>query len=565
MLSIAGTLLILALLLFLWQLLNLGTFDAKAGGLDILPISIRATSQADYSRDSYSFSVPPVSENILVQIITDIPSNGTPQDRLGTLQASLLTPVPTMTPDHRFPTSSPTLPAPTATYANASSTSPASVTPLATATRYISPTPTVTSFYSSNDSPLPTSTKTPKPATKTSIPSRTATVTLTQTRTATLTVTASSTVTNTPTSTSTVTSTLIATSTSTSTFAPSPTVTSTLTQTRTATLTVTASATLTNTPIHPPTVTDTSTATFTPTGTPTLTPSPTSTFTPTFTPSLTNTLTPTFTPTFTPSITNTLTPTATETPTNSPTYSPTPTDLPTPTYTPTETPTLIPTATDTPTLTPTNSPTYTPTYTATFTPTLTFTPTTTFTPSPTSAPGLPACYSGTPNGLLPSDDTYINSSQPLNNYGADNTFDVRPDNGASNRGLVKFNLSSIPADSTVTSATLYLNEKHKKSGQTTYIYRVTSNWNENTVTWLSWSLLGGDFDSGISYFTFLPDQQDCMLTMDITSLVQAWVNGTYPNYGLMLYSTGPNQAISYYSKEDGTASRHPKLDIIYTP
>ena len=42
MLSVAGTLLILALLLFLWQLVNLGTFNAKASGLDILPISIRA-------------------------------------------------------------------------------------------------------------------------------------------------------------------------------------------------------------------------------------------------------------------------------------------------------------------------------------------------------------------------------------------------------------------------------------------------------------------------------------------------------------------------------------------
>ena len=126
--------------------------------------------------------------------------------------------------------------------------------------------------------------------------------------------------------------------------------------------------------------------------------------------------------------------------------------------------------------------------------------------------------------------------------------EVRPDNGADRRGLVKFNLSSIPANSTVTSATLYLNEKDRKSGQTTYIYRVTSNWSESTVTWLNWSLLGGDFDSGTSYFTFIPDQQDCMLTMDITNLVQAWVNGTYPNYGLMLYSIGPNHTISIQFK-----------------
>jgi hypothetical protein len=202
--------------------------------------------------------------------------------------------------------------------------------------------------------------------------------------------------------------------------------------------------------------------------------------------------------------------------------------------------------------------------TNTSTSTPTFTPTVTFTPSPTSGPSLPACYSGTPNGFLPSDDTYINSNQPLNNYGTDNTFDVRPDNGADRRGLLKFDLSSIPANSIVTSATLYLYSQDSKTGQTTYIYRVTSNWSESTATWLTWSLLGGDFDSGTSHFTFIPAQNNCMLTMDITNLVQAWVNGTYNNYGLMLYSTGPNHNIPYSSKEDGTASRLPKLNIVYT-
>jgi len=166
--------------------------------------------------------------------------------------------------------------------------------------------------------------------------------------------------------------------------------------------------------------------------------------------------------------------------------------------------------------------------------------------------------------LLPSDDTYINAGSPLSNYGNDNIFQVRPDNGADLRGLIKFDLSSIPANATVTSATLYLYSQDNKTGQLTSLYRVTSNWNENTATWSTWGLPGGDFDSGSSYFTFIPDQNNCMLTMDITNLVQAWVNGTYSNYGLMLYSTGPNHIIKYSSKEDGTASKQPKLNIVYS-
>jgi hypothetical protein len=108
-----------------------------------------------------------------------------------------------------------------------------------------------------------------------------------------------------------------------------------------------------------------------------------------------------------------------------------------------------------------------------------------------------------------------------------------------------------------------LYETDNKAEQLTYIYRVTSNWDEDTVTWLSWTLLGGDFDNGVSYFTFIPNQKDCMLTMDITHLVQQWVEGTYPNHGLMLYSTGQNHNVTYVTKEEAVAGERPKLDILY--
>jgi hypothetical protein len=187
----------------------------------------------------------------------------------------------------------------------------------------------------------------------------------------------------------------------------------------------------------------------------------------------------------------------------------------------------------------------------------------TFTPSLTPVPGLPACYSGTPNGLLPSDDTYIDGGSPTSINGADNKFEVRPDHAADRRGLLRFDLSSIPAGTTVTSATLYLYEGGIKTGQTTYIYRVISDWNESTANWNTWSVPGGDFDSSTAYFAYLPEQNNCMLTIDITNLVQAWANGTYNNYGLLLYSTGPNHIISYTSKEDADSTRWPKLDIVY--
>ncbi len=152
------------------------------------------------------------------------------------------------------------------------------------------------------------------------------------------------------------------------------------------------------------------------------------------------------------------------------------------------------------------------------------------------------------------------------NFGDENKIEVRPDNDADRRGLLQFNLSDIPPDATITSATLYLYEQSTKASQITYIYRVTTAWNESGVTWNSpWQNPGGDFEIAPAYALFIPDQQGCSISLDITNLVQTWVNGTYPNYGLILYSTGQNHIVDYASKEEAkNPERAPRLDIQYT-
>jgi len=168
-------------------------------------------------------------------------------------------------------------------------------------------------------------------------------------------------------------------------------------------------------------------------------------------------------------------------------------------------------------------------------------------------------------GLPPSDDTYIDAGKPDAINGAQNTFEVRPDNGADRRGLVRFDLSSIPGNAIITSANLYLYERSNKTGQITYIYRVQTGWSETSATWNTpWLTPGGDFDNTVAYNNFIPDQKNCLASLDITNLVQAWVNGTYANYGVLLYSTGPNHIISYTSKEDNNVQEHPRLGVSYT-
>jgi hypothetical protein len=170
------------------------------------------------------------------------------------------------------------------------------------------------------------------------------------------------------------------------------------------------------------------------------------------------------------------------------------------------------------------------------------------------------------SGRLPSDDTYIKSDKPDNNFGFETKMEVRPDNGADRRGLVRFDLSDIPLGSTITSAILYLYPTDEKNGQTTYLYRVNSAWTETTATWNTpWVLPGGDFDTTIPYAFYLNEQKNCALSLNLTYLVQQWVDGTYPNEGIILYATGPNHIIQYTTKEDtGKIEQAPRLAITFS-
>ncbi len=168
-------------------------------------------------------------------------------------------------------------------------------------------------------------------------------------------------------------------------------------------------------------------------------------------------------------------------------------------------------------------------------------------------------------GLLPSDDSYIDGNLPTANHGSETTFRVRPNNNSDRRGLVRFDLSAIPANATITGARLYLYETRQIPGQTTYIYRVSTSWSEETVTWNNpWTNRGGDFDNSVAFASFLPNHANCMVALDLTDLVQRWVNGKYPNYGVLLYSTGPNRSIIYIAKENSIVEQRPRLDVSYT-
>lgn len=151
-------------------------------------------------------------------------------------------------------------------------------------------------------------------------------------------------------------------------------------------------------------------------------------------------------------------------------------------------------------------------------------------------------------------------------YGSEDSIWLRPNNNAINRGLVRFDLSDIPAGSTITSARFYLVPQDDRTGQATYIYRLTTGWSEASANWQSpWSSPGGDFDSNLSYAQILNEQKNCAIEVDITGLVQAWVDGDFPNYGMLLYAVGSSPPLRYTSKEDSAnPEQAPRLLVAYT-
>ena len=117
-------------------------------------------------------------------------------------------------------------------------------------------------------------------------------------------------------------------------------------------------------------------------------------------------------------------------------------------------------------------------------------------------------------------------------------------------------VGNIPPGSTVNSAflTLYVNYA---SGDTINVHRVTAPWNETTVTWNSFGnafapAVAGSFVSSFGY-----------QSTDLTGLVQSWVNGSQPNYGIMLEQSAGLSACR--ASEFTDVAARPKLDIFFTP
>lgn len=113
-----------------------------------------------------------------------------------------------------------------------------------------------------------------------------------------------------------------------------------------------------------------------------------------------------------------------------------------------------------------------------------------------------------------------------------------------------FNLSAIPAGSSIDSVELHLSVVSGEPGEgsdAVYINRVTGSWTEGGITWnnkpSSTDLIAFANQGKVAEWVFRSSDFPALGT-----LVSNWVNGVYPNYGINLRYIIQTNRVGFYSK-----------------
>ena len=126
--------------------------------------------------------------------------------------------------------------------------------------------------------------------------------------------------------------------------------------------------------------------------------------------------------------------------------------------------------------------------------------------------------------------------------------------------FIQFNLADIPAGASVQKATLQLYVNLVIDPGTFDVYQVNSEWNQSTLTYANAPSLGESATG--NHPVAIPAAADQFILIDVTPLVQDWVNGTVPNNGLALAMTTSSGGVLFDSKETTTTSHMPELQIV---
>ena len=172
-------------------------------------------------------------------------------------------------------------------------------------------------------------------------------------------------------------------------------------------------------------------------------------------------------------------------------------------------------------------------------------------------------------------DSYMNAGAATTNYGTNTRMTVcgYADQGATNvqRGLVKFDVTSIPTSTTITRATLYLYSYQVTGSTGAYgAYPLTRTFTDTGATWNTydgtnaWTTAGGDFNTTADGTSAKQSVAGVWYAFDVTSRVQQWIATPSANYGWVIKCTDENlhnQDLFYQSDYTVDPTLRPKLVV----
>lgn len=177
--------------------------------------------------------------------------------------------------------------------------------------------------------------------------------------------------------------------------------------------------------------------------------------------------------------------------------------------------------------------------------------------------------------LNPSADSSIYQYSQTQNFGTQTDLQIYPWNiGYTKRAFIRFDLSSIPPDSTIISATLSLKETATYgAARTIELHRATRDWTETSVSWRNynalnaWTAPGGDFSAVASATTSVvwwPVAQPDWDAWNVRDDVQQFVNGSSNNYGWIVKDANEDTSQQYWYFASRESGNKPTLAIRYT-
>jgi hypothetical protein len=154
------------------------------------------------------------------------------------------------------------------------------------------------------------------------------------------------------------------------------------------------------------------------------------------------------------------------------------------------------------------------------------------------------------------DDANTSSFSPKSNYGGSIALLVC----SGSNTYIKFSLADFGTGitgSNVSKATLIIYVDAVLTSGTMDVYQVKGSWSEGTITYNNAPALGTKLFSAVSVTS------PGYLSLDMTSTVQAWLNGTLANNGIALVpSSGSPISFSFDSKENLFTSHTAQLPLV---